>query len=84
MDQKTSRRTFIAAGAAVVAAGVGVAATARAQDQKIAKTAVMYQDKPKDGQMCSKCVNFEAPNACKIVAGTIAPEGWCAAYAPKG
>jgi hypothetical protein len=28
-------------------------------------------------------VNWEPPNACKIVSGTIDPNGWCIAYAPK-
>jgi hypothetical protein len=34
--------------------------------------------------MCSGCVNFVAPNACKVVKGVINPNGWCVAYAPKG
>ena len=33
--------------------------------------------------MCSTCVNFEPPSACKIVQGTIDPNGWCLVYAPK-
>jgi hypothetical protein len=60
-----------------------MAATARAQDEKLAQTVVQYQTTPKDGAKCSTCVNFVAPNACKIVAGEINPEGWCVAYAPK-
>ncbi len=51
--------------------------------EKIAQNLVQYQNQPKNGQKCSTCVNFEAPNACKIVAGTINPEGWCIAFAPK-
>ena len=59
------------------------AASAKAQD-KIAQAQVQYQTTPKDGNKCSTCVNFEdPPNACKIVAGTIDPNGWCIAYAPK-
>ena len=38
---------------------------------------------PKDGAECDKCVNWVAPNACKIVEGQINPKGWCVAYAPK-
>jgi hypothetical protein len=85
MEVRTSRRVFLRAGAAMGATVVaaGLATRAQAQDQKIAQSAVMYQGSPKDGQKCSTCVNFEAPNACKIVAGNISPEGWCAAYAPK-
>jgi len=70
------------AGLAVLAAG-GVATAASAQDEKLAQNVVQYQQTPKDGAKCSTCVNWVAPNSCKIVAGTINPEGWCVAYAPK-
>ncbi len=80
-NDRTSRRRVLAGGMAVLAAGT-VARAASAQ-QKLEKTAVQYQDHPKDNQKCSGCVNFLAPNACKIVAGTISPEGYCIAYAPK-
>lgn len=82
---KTTRRQIMRAGFAAaggVAAGAAIAVGARAQD-KIAQAQVQYQSTPKDGNKCSTCVNFEAPAACKIVAGTISPEGWCVAYAPK-
>ena len=78
---KTSRRAMLCAGAAAVAA-VGVASRASAQ-QKIDKSLVLYQEKPKDGQECDKCLHFQPPNACAIVAGTIIPTGWCGAFAPK-
>ena len=80
-NDATSRRRLLAGGVAVLAAGVA-ARPARAQ-QKLAQTAVQYQEMPKDGQMCSGCVNFVAPNACKIVDGVINPNGWCIAFAPK-
>ena len=67
---------------ATAVGGVMAAAGARAQD-KIAQAQVQYQATPKDGNKCSTCVNFDAPAACKIVAGTISPNGWCIAYAPK-
>lgn len=79
-----SRRTVIRAGLSLGLGAValtGFASTASAQ--KVDKTAVMYQDTPKDGLKCSGCVNFVAPNACKIVEGEINPNGWCGAYAPK-
>ncbi|MFL5254091.1 MAG: hypothetical protein ACJ8AI_14570 [Rhodopila sp.] len=70
--------------------GVAAAATAQAApsgqrlaQDKIAQAQVQYQTTPKDGQQCDKCVNWEAPNSCKIVAGTILPQGWCIAFAPK-
>jgi hypothetical protein len=86
----TRRRVFqvgLAAVGGVVAIGgaraaEGLAGRQLAQD-KIAQNLVQYQETPKDGAKCSTCVNFEAPSGCKIVAGTINPEGWCIAYAPK-
>jgi hypothetical protein len=51
--------------------------------EKIAQNLVQYQTSPKDGAKCNLCVNWVEPNACKIVAGTINPEGWCVAFAPK-
>jgi hypothetical protein len=50
---------------------------------KIAQKIVQYQETPKGDQKCSICVNFDPPNACKIVEGTISPEGWCIAFGPK-
>jgi methylmalonyl-CoA mutase N-terminal domain/subunit len=60
-----------------------VAASAEAQE-KIAQAQVQYQATPKDGNKCITCVNFEAPASSKIIAGSISPNGWCIAYAPKG
>jgi hypothetical protein len=80
-----SRRTAIKTGLTLAAgACLSLVATARASAQeKIAQAQVMYQEMPKDGAKCSLCVNWVAPNACKIVAGTINPNGWCVAFAPK-
>jgi hypothetical protein len=77
---RTTRRQIMRAGLAVV--GGVVAASTEAQE-KIAQAQVQYQATPKDGNKCSTCVNFEAPASCKIVAGSISPNGWCIAYAPK-
>jgi len=72
-------KTSLALGGAVAVAS----GEARAQDQKVPQEAVMYQPTPKDGQQCDACVNWVAPNGCKIVAGTISPKGYCVAFAPK-
>ena len=79
-DDEATRRRILRAG--LVAISGVVALRARAQE-KIAQAQVQYQAQPKEGQKCSACVNFEAPNSCKIVAGTISPDGWCIAFAPK-
>ena len=83
-DGKT-RRTVLRAGLAAI--GGAAATAARANEHtaqtKIAQKVVQYQDMPKGDQKCSICVNFEAPNGCKIVEGTINPNGWCIAFGPK-
>ncbi len=80
-----SRRGVLRTGLAILAGGM-LATAARAQDadSKVEQSVVQYQNAPKDGQKCSGCANFIAPNACKVVSGAISPEGWCVAYAPKG
>ena len=85
-DTDASRRHVLRAGLTILAGGVLAATAARAQDadSKVEQSTVQYQNTPKDGAKCSGCVNFVAPNACKVVAGNINPEGWCVAYAPKG
>jgi hypothetical protein len=61
---------------------------ARAQ-AKAAKSAVQYQDMPKDGKDCDDCIQFipgateAAPGTCKIVEGSISPHGHCLAFTPK-
>lgn len=85
-DQKNaSRRTALKAGLAIIAGTslASVATRASAQDAKAAPSTVAYQTKPNNGQQCSGCVQFVAPNACKIVSGTIAADGWCELYSPK-
>lgn len=81
----TSRRAMLRKGAMIAAgvAGVAAASSARAEDEKIAQELVQYQNAPKDGQKCNMCAQWVDPNACKIVAGVINPNGYCVAYAPK-
>jgi hypothetical protein len=80
--RRESLRGFARAGLGMLAVGA-VVTRASAQDAKVAQNLVQYQQTPKDGQECDKCVNWVPPNSCKIVAGTISPKGYCIAYAPK-
>lgn len=79
--RKTRRAALQAAGLAALAP-LALPHRAKAQD-KLAPEMVMYQATPKDGQKCSGCLHFQAPNACAIVSGNIAAEGWCAVWAAK-
>ncbi|SCZ31614.1 high-potential iron-sulfur protein [Afifella marina] len=89
-DSKTSnsgmsRREIL--GACAIAAGslalVGTG-SANAQIANKAKQAIAgYQTTPKGRQECDNCRHFQAPDACKVVQGTISPKGWCRLYAKK-
>lgn len=68
--------------------GTGLAASAMAAmiaaaQQKVSKADAKYQDQPKGQQRCEICVNFQPPNACKLVDGEIKPTGWCQFFAAK-
>ena len=76
-EKKVSRRVVLR-GAAIAAGAIPVLLSAiNAAYAKVKQEQVHYQLEPKDGQQCSKCTNFEAPSACKLVEGEINPNGYC-------
>jgi len=88
-----SRRGVLRTGLAILATG-SAARAATTQDlpvelklaqasEKLDQSAVHYQQSPNAGAMCGTCINFEPPNACKIIAGNISANGWCVAFVPK-
>ena len=84
-NPKISRRTalksvVLAAGAAC--AGLAWPRQAVAQG-KVPKAAMKYQDQPKGDEKCSNCLQFVAPDSCKVVDGTISPNGYCIAWVKK-
>lgn len=92
MKSPISRADAIKAVAALpvislLASQLGAVAEAAADNKKQYK----YQDKPgAKGAKCSGCALYK-PNAdpkknggCAVVTGSISPNGWCIAYAPKG
>ena len=50
---------------------------------QVDKAAAQYQDRPNGQQSCSLCANFQAPSACLVVSGAVAPSGWCKLFKPK-
>ena len=71
------------------AALTGVAFAATAQQVKLAKAAVQYQDVGNSpGKDCDDCMHYIAGKdpkgmgTCKIVEGDIAPHGHCLAFTP--
>lgn len=81
-NKRSALRGIARTGLGVLAVSL-IGTHAKAQDVKVAQNLVQYQNMPKDGQECDMCVNWVAPNACKIVEGVISPKGYCVAYAPK-
>lgn len=78
-NSKTNRRSALKSIAAL--AGIAVIPVSRqAHSAKVPQASVQYQDKPKGEQRCDNCAHWEAPNACKVVEGKIAPEGWCSIW----
>lgn len=56
-------------------------AAAPAEPAKATQASVQYQAEPKGTQKCANCIHFVAEsNTCKVVEGTISPEGWCAIW----
>ena len=79
VSSSMSRRTvLIAAVAAAPALALG-----RAEAAALPKTAVAYQDGPKNGKRCDGCNLFVSPDACKSVSGKIAAAGWCKLWVAK-
>ena len=78
---RLSRRSLL--GGAIGAVGILSATPNLATAQpKISKVAVNYQDHPDGDKRCDKCVQYQPPDACKVVEGVISPQGSCRIFVP--
>jgi hypothetical protein len=88
-----SRRHLFRQGA-VIAGGAALGALmlearALAQEGTEAQSTAKYQAKPHGKQECDGCMQFIPGKAssgngtCKIVQGSISPQGWCMNFTPK-
>ena len=78
---RLSRRSLLCS--VIGAAGTLGATPNRATAQpKISKVAVNYQDHPDGDKRCDRCVQFQPPDACKVVDGSISPQGSCRIFMP--
>ena len=79
-----SRRMLLqrALGAITAATAVGVSLEPACGAIKISQGAVGYQDHPDGDKRCGKCLQFMAPDSCKMVDGPISPQGYCRIFAP--
>jgi hypothetical protein len=85
---ETSRRQLIGRMTLVIglagAVGAGLAPRrALAAPAKLPPNEIGYQASPKGNARCELCVNWQAPNGCKVVAGSISPSGWCGLFVRK-
>ena len=83
-DESATRRTLLQWAVATVSAAAVVAVqTQRASGTiKISKAAVAYQDHPQGDKQCAKCLQFVAPNSCKMVDGVVSSQGFCRIFTP--
>ena len=77
---RSKRRVLLGVGLAAATGAISVRVSAQS---KLSKAQAKYQDKPKGDQRCDGCVQFVAPDGCKVVDGKINPSGWCMLYAAK-
>jgi len=79
-----SRRVALSGAAlALGAAATGGTVLPAAAQQNVSQADAEYQGTPQGDQRCDGCINFQPPNACKIVQGYIGPTGWCQLFTPK-
>ncbi|MCB1679965.1 MAG: high-potential iron-sulfur protein [Halioglobus sp.] len=80
---KHCRRRFLQY-ATVVALATATGPLLAQESGTMSKEEAAYQDEPKNGQACSACVHFQpASNTCKVVKGSISPNGWCNQFSPQ-
>jgi hypothetical protein len=89
-EEKLSRRTLLKKGS-VLLAGIAILPAVLQSHSALAGTGSKkdfnYQDHPRDGKTCAHCGSYissgKAAGTCRILAGSISPQGWCIAYSEK-
>ena len=85
-QRKLSRRSLLARAASLAGAtlaGTVIPIELASAQQKASKEAMKYQDKPNGDMRCDNCMQFVAPSSCKVVDGTVSPQGYCIAWVKK-
>ena len=81
---RVSRRSLLEGAACVGGAATILGVTAsHAGPAKMSQSAAGYKDSPQGDQNCANCAPFEPPSSCKIVEGTVSPQGWCKVWQRK-
>jgi hypothetical protein len=84
LKEGISRRRILRAGVAVlplvIVGRALLPGRPAAAQQKATKQQVQYQESPKAGQECAKCLHFIAPDGCKLAQVThgagVTPGNW--------
>lgn len=82
-QDRFSRRTLLGWGLWALPALSALAPSGADAQPKMQPKLVQYQETPKNNQKCVDCLHWVNPDSCKLVAGKINPNGWCALFAPK-
>lgn len=86
------RKALICVGSCVAAVPMFLIATeAMAAKNDGLRSALQYQDDPKDGKRCDACLHWKAgadaaaQGGCAILPGDteVSPSGWCSAFVKK-
>jgi hypothetical protein len=77
----SSRRKLMRAVIKAIPAGLLLRIAPTQASEKMTRQQAEYQDMPSGIYSCAVCTLFEKPNACKVVAGEVSPDGWCKAFA---
>jgi hypothetical protein len=89
-DTRATRRTILLSAAGLAGLPALMAAQSASAAGTVPQASAHYQPKPNaNGQHCALC-NYYLPGktatavgSCKLVAGAIAPTGWCQLFAAK-
>ena len=84
-----TRKEFVAGAIVLPALAGAILTTMAAAQAKGSQAQFKYQSKPNNGHKCSQCTFYipgksaTANGTCKIVDGSISPNGWCTAFSAK-
>jgi hypothetical protein len=82
--RRVSRRELLTGTVLILStAAAAMVVSPAAAAWKMSQDSAKYQGAPKGNQRCDGCVNFQQPQACKLVEGDISPSGWCQYFASK-
>jgi hypothetical protein len=83
------RRTFLKAAIVLPGLTAALGGLGRADSSKASQASMHYQTSPNGSAHCAVCqffipgANATADGSCKVVDGSISPNGYCIAYAAR-